>query len=158
MTDFKILLEKFNSFVEDTHIRKYCSEICKGDCCSANNCIGKLQDFKQCRTNLACTSYMCYNVESWLHLGFEYEKFMRLMYCKRKIADTLYIIFKHDMKQQADEWPKSPSKNIYFTPYSLIKLDINTHFPNITKEEIKAFKKIMDKKIRLKLDRHHLKC
>jgi hypothetical protein len=54
-------LELINKYVVDNGIRKFCSEVCKGGCCTPHRYGHVCKPGNDCK-NIQCTSFLCYDM------------------------------------------------------------------------------------------------
>jgi len=93
------LLEKYNQFMENTHIRKYCTEFCKGKCCG-NDDMHKCQE-KDCHNRLPCVMYVCRYLSLYIEnlLSIDYKEFHDYVMKESLVfRDMLLIDFLYDTR------------------------------------------------------------
>lgn len=73
--------KKLNSAVEDSGLRKYCSDTCKGHCC--NGCPLYKEDPRSCK-KLSCTAFIC---EHLMNLIFSTESKEAYYTLSRQLVD-----------------------------------------------------------------------
>lgn len=145
MIDYKKILKDFNNFMEVTHIRKYCSEVCKGNCCYGGgaSCYAKLtKNFNWCHQHLSCTSFICYEIENIIM----YDNNIR--HCVRHELHILMMEIKNNLRKLFED--ENEFKSFYFTPYSLINMEFQNQFPKFKPNEIEYIKNRMDELIKNK--------
>jgi hypothetical protein len=70
------VVEKWNKFCITSGLRKYCQEVCQGDCCKGTRCA------KDCSNSIFCTSFLCNKItnEIWKNnndLLYLYNNYIR---------------------------------------------------------------------------------
>lgn len=96
-------LKEFKIFLEKTEITKYCSEICKGGCCS------QCHSLEDCDNRLSCKAFLCRQL---IHLLLE------------DIHHKRYVYMMYTISNEIDDHING---NSYFTPYksSMDNLDFD---------------------------------
>ena len=83
--NFDEALFLWDDFMENSGIRKYCQEKCKGECCTYVPWCGK-----NCKESLPCVSYICssllINISEKLYRAYE------------KFTDEIIRAYNHDLK------------------------------------------------------------
>jgi len=102
--NYKEVLNRIEQFMESSHIRKYCTDICKGDCCN-----GCYESNKACHKNegrrLACSCFLCAQLITFVFpTGKERYKY-------NKLSEAI----RNALRKADDRWQYH---NVYFEPYT----------------------------------------
>jgi hypothetical protein len=57
------LLTKVENFMETTYIRKYCTNVCMGDCCHNCYTTNNVACHKKEKRRLACSVFLCFDIK-----------------------------------------------------------------------------------------------
>ena len=66
--NYKEILDVTNKFMEDTNIRKYCKDICKGKCCGNGKEVTICKYRNNCTKALFCTCFVCKKLVLYVRL------------------------------------------------------------------------------------------
>ena len=138
------LIQESNDFIIKSGIRKYCSTICNGSCCTSDCYAKKTNNFNHCHTHLPCVLYYCKEIGEIIYHISEVDG-EKLYSYKEVIYNMIY------------KYLPSYDTNIFFTPYSLLDHDnIKKSFPKLSEEFYKKMSRAMEKAIEKKYKRYKL--
>jgi hypothetical protein len=108
---YQQMMEKVENFMDVTGIRKYCVELCKGDCCP-RDCL------KPCyitgERRLMCSVFICLNMQK---LIFDSSQIKR--YNEEVRIPMAKIVARQMKKAEKNRRVESfPTQLVYFIPYS----------------------------------------
>lgn len=88
--NYQEAMERVEQFMEASGVRDFCTNYCKGDCCSAQTC--KKPCYETNRRRLMCSIFLCEHLFELLFQGTYYSKNRPIKYfveVKNKIEDEL---------------------------------------------------------------------
>lgn len=128
-------LQIIDRFMEDSGIRKFCTNVCQGKCCKTCS-----QDSPECcmvtgDTRLSCSIYICNSLAKTIFSRREYKIFY-------KIQETILLItYKHRQKEKSLQamYYYLPSPEIKKEKFSRYVCALNKFNRKRIKEKIKKY-------------------
>lgn len=152
ITLYHIALEKANQLMEDTGIRRYCTKVCKGNCCGGR--YGTECSKYGCHAKLPCAIYICEN----LYYGILYDvklgkngqqrftkQWKGIVYYQHELANAVRYYYPNP------DYLRRHNMNLYFYPYDykpFANLRIKWQGITLLNKDIARIREYMERRIK----------